>query len=178
MSIKINKKSLFKIIISLLAVVVGLFVLLFLGLQLLVPTGYRNTKDYKLCLDSVFYKSDIEHFPKTIPNSADEVKLYCIPGTYEFDGALVLLKFKIDKAYIEKELRQHQFVNSNTRVGTVQKIYNMPSKFVGMDNTKLTYFVINNKENYNENEEYFPYFTGIGVDKNFEYILYYYIKPD
>ena len=47
-------------------------------------------------------------------------------------------------------------------------------KCVCKDNTKT----LDDKDNCNEKDEYFPYFTGIGIDKNYEYILYYYIRPD
>ena len=49
---------------------------------------------------------------------------------------------------------------------------------VNVKSNKLTYYVLEDKYNYNERGEYFPYYTGIGIDKNYEYILYYYIRPD
>ena len=104
--------------------------------------------------------------------------MYCFPSRYEYDGALILLKLKADKKYIENEFHKNKFLNSKTKVGTVQKIYNMPSERVGIEQDQLTYYVLDDKYNYDENGEYFPYFTGIGIDKNYEYILYYYIRPD
>ena len=69
----------------------------------------------------VFYQEDIKHFPKTLPTNKRNIKLYCYPGKYEYDGVLVLLKLKVDKEYIEKELNNHKFLNRKTTVGTVQK---------------------------------------------------------
>ena len=54
----------------------------------------------------------------------------------------------------------------------------MPSEVVKINPENLTYYILDAKDNFNEDDRYFPYFTGIGVDKNYEYILYYYIKPD
>ena len=177
-----NVKKLLKIILIALLVfiiILGLFAVYVIYSFLEKPTVYEKANDYAECLESEYYQNNIKHFPKAIPDNAQEVNLYCLPSHFEHDGALILLKMKVDKEYIKAELNNHKFLNSKTPVGTVQKIYHMPSETtVGIDRNELTYYVIDDKYNYNEGQEYFPYFTGIGVDKNYEYILYYYISPD
>lgn len=42
----------------------------------------------------------------------------------------------------------------------------------------FTFYVIKDKENESYYKQYFPYFTSIGVDKNLEYIIYYYMLPN
>ena len=143
------------------------------------PTIYTNPNDYNKCLKSEYSQESIKHFPKTIPDNVQEVILYCVPANNKYDGSLILLKLKVDKEYIKNELNSYKFLNSKTPVGTPQKIYHMPSEnTVGIDRNKLTYYVLDNKDNEWASKLYFPYFTGIGVDKNYEYILYYYIMHD
>lgn len=182
MNIKSTFQRILKIIFIILLVLIlicGLFVAFIIFLLFSGNPVYKKTKDYNKCIDSEYYQKDIKHFPKTIPENVREAKLYCCPSHFEHDGALILLKLKVDREFIENELNNHKFLNSKTKVGTVQKIYHMPSeKTVGINRNELTYYVLDDKYNCNENDEYFPYFTGIGIDKNYEYILYYYIRPD
>lgn len=98
---------------------------------------YKKPNEYNKCLKLVFYQEDIKHFPKTLPTNKRNIKLYCYPGKYEHDGALVLLKLKVDKEYIEKELNNHKFLNRKTTVGTVQKIYHMPSEVVKINPVQI-----------------------------------------
>lgn len=182
MNVKSSLKKILKfILIALLVliIVLGLFVAFVIYSFLKGSTVYKNVRDYNKCIESEYYQESIKHFPKTIPDNVYEANLYCCPSRFEYDRALILLKLKVDKEYIKNELSNHKFLNSKTPVGTVQKIYHMPTeKTVGIDRNKLTYYVLDDKYNYNEDAEYFPYFTGIGIDKNYEYILYYYIRPD
>lgn len=135
----------------------------------------KNLKDYKKCLNSVKYKKDTFHFPKTIPNNAEDAKLYCF--TSDYNGEYVFLLLKTNEEYINRELKSHKFINSKDKIGDYQQIYHMPSETVGIKNTELTYYVLDNEENKNYYKSYFPYFNGIGVDKNLEHIFYYYITP-
>jgi len=176
---KILKFILIALLLLLFIIILGLLVAFIVYSFLKGSTVYKNIREYNKCIESEYYKEDIKHFPKTIPENFYEANLYCYPSRFEYDGALILLKLKVDKEYIKNELSNHKFLNSKTPVGTVQKIYHMPSeKTVGIDRNSLTYYVLDDKDNYNENSQYFPYFTGIGIDKNYEYILYYYIRPD
>lgn len=181
MNVKSFLKKIRKIIfISLLvlAVIFGLFAAYIIYSFFKSRTVYTNIREYNKCIEAEYYQESIKHFPKNIPDNVYEAKLYCCPSRFEYDRALILLKLKVDKEYIKNELINHKFLNQKTPVGTIQKIYHMPSETVGIERDKLTYFVLNEEYNYNEGEEYFPYFTGIGTDKNYEYILYYYIRPD
>lgn len=181
MNIRAHLNRIFKIILIALIVLIIMFVL-FIAFAIFSffkdSIIYKNINDYDKCIKSEYYQESISHFPNTIPENIKEANLYCFPSRYEYDGALILLKLKADKKYIENEFHKNKFLNSKTKVGTVQKIYNMPSERVGIEQDQLTYYVLDDKSNYDENGEYFPYFTGIGIDKNYEYILYYYIKPD
>ena len=53
----------------------------------------------------------------------------------------------------------------------------MPAETVGTPSENLTFYVLENEDNKYCYKQYFPYFTGIGADKNLENIVYYYIEP-
>ena len=131
---------------------------------------------YEKCRVAVLNKDKIRHFPKSIPTGAKSY-LYCYPADYEGQGELVILRLTTDKSYIQKELNSHTFLNAETKIGTSQKIYFMPTEDVGISNKELTFYVLKDKDNESFYKTYFPYFTGIGVDKNLENIVYYYIEP-
>ena len=131
---------------------------------------------YEKCLVAVLNKDKIRHFPKSIPAGAKSY-LYCYPADYEGQGELVILRLTTDKSYIQKELNSHTFLNAETKIGTSQEIYFMPTENVEISNKELTFYVLKDKDNEVFYKTYFPYFTGIGVDKNMENIVYYYIEP-
>ena len=133
-------------------------------------------KDYEKCLELVLNKDKIRHFPKAIPTGARSY-LYCYPADYKGQGELVILRLTTDKSYIQKELNSHTFLNAETKIGTSQEIYFMPTENVEISNKELTFYVLKDKDNEAFYKTYFPYFTGIGVDKNMENIVYYYIEP-
>jgi hypothetical protein len=76
---------------------------------------------------------------------------------------------------IQKELKKHKFLNANTPIGTKQKIYFMYSDDGRITSDGYTFYVLDKEGNYNENEKYFPYYSGIAIDKNMSHILYYHI---
>ncbi|MBP3820308.1 hypothetical protein J6G99_01530 [bacterium] len=164
----------------LLSAIIGIAIFIALiGIALfLIPNTepVSKIKDYGKCLEAVLHKDKIHHFPKSIPTGAKSY-LYCYPADYEGQGELVILRLTTDKSYIQKELNSHTFLNAKTPVGTVQNIYNMPTETVGISNEDLTFYVLKNADNEYYYKTYFPYFTGIGVDKNMENIVYYYIDP-
>ena len=88
-------------------IIVFVMYLLFQG-----PTIYTNPDDYNKCLKSEYSQENIKHFPKNIPENAQEVNFYCVPAGYKYDGSLILLKLKVDKEYIKNELNSHKFLNS------------------------------------------------------------------
>ena len=172
-------KSILKVLIW---TIIGIILFIALGfciLDLLIPDSKPVSKiqDYGECLKLVQNKDKIKHFPKAIPSEATNVQLYCYPAEYSGQGELVLLKLAINKAYIQNELKSYSFLNSNTPIGTPQKIYFMPTEEVGIPNEDLTFYVLKDDDNEHFYKMYFPYFTGIGIDKNIENIVYYYIEP-
>ena len=54
----------------------------------------------------------------------------------------------------------------------------MPSDNGRIDSNNMTFYVLNNDANREYYETNFPYFNGIGINKNYNEILYYYICPD
>ena len=134
-----------------------------------------NVNDYDFALRNIKRQEKIQHFPKIIPSEAKNIKLYS--WSSDVNEELLLLQFKTSKEYISKELKKFAFLNGDSPVGNKQKIYNFPNKpgFISPD--KYTFFVLKNDDNEYVFKKYFPYFTGIGVDKKLEHIIYYYIEP-
>ena len=144
----------------------------------LTPIIYVEPKDYQKCLEENYFKEDIAHFPKIIPAEAQEVRLYCKPSAYDLDDELVLLRYKTDKNHIKSELKKYEFINPDEPIGTPQKIYNMHPEFAGISPRVLTYYVIKNLDNERvQRAGFFPYYSGIGVSKDMDYILYYAVRP-
>ena len=170
------------IVMKVIGIVVTVAVLLYLAYIFLVVRMltaapiYKNAKDYEKCVERKYEQVNINHFPKVIPDKSKEVKLYC--DTSSWDG-IIMLKYKADKNYIESELKKHEYVNSDDPIGAPQKIYNMHPELVGLEDKDITYYALKTKENeYEQKSGYFPYFSGIGVSKDMDYILYYAINPD
>lgn len=140
---------------------------------------HDDVQDYPTCLEKNYYKENIKHFPKTIPEKAEEIEFYCFPALYERDGSLIMLKYKADKNYIESELKKHEFLNSDEPIGSIQKTYNMHPELVGLEAKDITYYALKTEDNeYAQERGYFPHYTGIGVSNDMNYILYYTITPD
>ena len=95
-----------------------------------------------------------------------------------FGRELLLLKFKTNKKFIQDVFNNNKFINENLPVGAEQEIYFMPSDNGRISSNDMTFYVIKDESNLEHYKKYFPYFSGIGVDKNYNYILYYYICPD
>lgn len=167
-----------KIIISIFLLLVVMLLALLLLLILSESDIIKDTKNYDKCIQTVQHQNEITHFPKVIPNNVESSRLYCAPGAFYADNELVLLVLKADRTYIEKELKSHSFLNPNTPIGSPQKLYNTFTDWFKLPSNNFTYYVVKNKSNFNEGEDYFPYFSGIAVDKDMNYILYYYINPD
>jgi len=136
---------------------------------------YRTPEQYSAALNS-FKKNDILHLPRKIPANAKNVRLYAFISN--FNGKILLLQFDINKEYIEQEFKKTNFINADFPVGEKQQIYNMPSDNKRINTENMTFYVINNEENKAVDTEYFPYFSGIGVNKKLTTILYYYIEPE
>ena len=166
-----------KIFIFLIIVIVCLFIFSEkIMLWMLTPTTYRNPSDYKKVLTNIENADKVSHFPKIIPNDAENVQIYGYVSA--FGRELLILKFKTNKKYIQDVFNNNKFINANTPVGTKQKIYFMPSDNGRISSKDMTFYVIDDESNKPYYEKYFPYFSGIGVDKNYKYILFYYTCPD
>ena len=150
-------------------------ILYFIFLNLFSYNTYTNPNKYLQAIKAIKHQEKISHFPKTIPLNAKKIQMYCY--TSDYNGEVFVLKFKIDKMYIEQELKKHKFLNSDTPIGTPQNIY-----FVYTDNNRInvdntTWYVINNEKNKQIYKDYFPYYSSIGISNNMDYIIYYYIEP-
>lgn len=172
-----NLKS--KIIILLIFICIVALLIILGGIIYIVSDNTGNTitnpSDYEKALSVISNKKEIVHFPKTIPNDATDVKLYCWKSST--NGELLILTFKINKEYLSNELKRHTFINQNDIVGSKQNIYFFPQK-CQIKPEKFTFYVLKTENNISVYKDYFPYFSGIGIDKNFEKIIYYYIEPD
>lgn len=173
--------SKFKFILKILVgIVIGIISFIFVSLLvlMLMPSSKSISKiqDYTECINAIQNKEKISHFPKAIPTDV-KAQLYCFPAEYNGQGELVILRLTTDRTYIENELKSHTFLNSQAPIGTIQEVYYMPTETVGIPKEDLTFYVLKNKDNEYYYKTYFPYFTGIGVDKNLENLVYYYIEP-
>ena len=181
MDIKSILKIILKIFLGIVLLPIGIIVIIGILLLYLHFTSYNiktnNIKKYDKCINSVKYPEYIKHFPKAISKNSDEAKFYCY--TSDYHGEWVLLLLKSNKEHINQELKAHKFLNSEDKIGDYQEIYYMPSERVGIqNNTDLTYYVLDNADNRHYHPKYFPYYNGMGVDRNLEHIFYYYITPD
>ncbi len=136
----------------------------------------RTPAKYEQVVKQLMRQEKITFLPKTIPNGASDIQLYSYYDNVERE--CLLLKFKINKEYIENELKKHEFLNADTPIGTKQDIYFIPSDDGRISSDGFTFYVIKDKENESYYKQYFPFFTSIGVDKNLEHIIYYYILPN
>ena len=170
------------LIFSIPAVIIPLLTLVILVILLvlfLLPPTYTDIKDYQKCLDKVYHKEEIKHFPKMIPAGAKEVRMYCDPDEFMIDEGAIVLGYKINKSYIEEEFKKHKYLNQDVSVGTSQEIRYIPSEKIGINSHDLTYYVVKTPNNeWSFKKGFFPYFSGIGVSKDMDYILYYAINPD
>lgn len=181
MKINISKKV--KIILAsvfalILVVVLSLLLFLYPLFQAFIAPieVTRNPAKYEKIISKLMRQEKIKFLPKKIPAEASEVQFYSYSDPIE--GERVLLKFKINKDYIQKELNTHEFLNADTPIGAKQDIYFIPNEHAKISVEGFTWYVIKDKENEDYYKKYFPYFTSIGIDKNFEYIIYYYMLPN
>lgn len=136
---------------------------------------FTNPKDYIKAIKSIKQEEKISHFPKTIPTEAKKIQMYCY--TSDYNGEIFILKFYINKEYIEQELKNHKFLNSDTPIGTNQEIYYIFTNNNRIKINNTTWYVIDNEDNKNIYPKYFPYYSGIGISNNLDFIIYYYITP-
>lgn len=146
-----------------------------IGIFTYPPTEYTDPKDYPIIKEKIEKQDEIRHFPAQIPQNATEAAMYGYTDM-PYSGEMLILEFKIDRPYIEKELKKYDFWNKNDKIGTKRKIYHMPKPREDFNADDYTYYVID-KADYSY-IDYFPYYNGIGVDGNKNKILYYHIYPE
>lgn len=165
-----------------LVAIVSLLLLAFLAVKIMMgifafpPTEYTNPEDYQIIKEKIEKQDKIRHFPAQIPKDATEVAIYG-RTSLPYNGETFLLEFKIDRPYIEKELKKYDFWNKKDKIGTKRKIYYMPKPRKDFNTDDYTYYVLKEPENERGYREFFPYFNGIGVDGKNNKILYYHIYP-
>ena len=114
-----------------------------------------------------FPQDKIYHFPQKIPNNTKNVQLYSEICNF-FGSQEIVLKFDADKQYIQNELKKYKFKSiENT---DHYAFSTMGGRKIKVDNFKL--YVING------NFDMWAKNYGIGVNKEFNQILYYYTNPD
>ena len=146
-----------------------------IGIFTYPPTKYEDPKDYQVIKEKIEKQNEIRHFPAQLPENATEVAMYGYTDM-PYNGEMLLLEFKIDRPYIEKELSKYDFWNKKDKIGTKQKLYINPE--IGkIDTQHFTYFVLKEPEKERIYKEHFPLHNGIGVDGEQNKILYYHFFP-
>ena len=83
-----------KILIFIIIVITCLFIFSErIMMWILTPTTYRNPNDYKKALANIENTKKVSHFPKVIPDDAENVQMYGYVSA--FGRELLLLKFKV-----------------------------------------------------------------------------------
>ena len=157
---------------------VGAFILLiagFIGYLYITaePSEYTDPKDYLIIKEKIEKQDKIKHFPKMIPTEAKEVELYGF-SSMPYAGEALMLSFSADKKYIDNELKKNDFINKKDKIGKEQKLYNVYKMNDKFNEKDYTYFVLRNADNI-QAPNIFPYYNGIGVNKENSRILYYYM---
>lgn len=177
---KINLLKVFKVLgILLLLFIIAIVIFIFYVMSDPISTSVEIVKEptqYEQLLKEIIRQEKIYFFLKKIPSDATEVQLFAYYDNVERE--CIILKFKINKEYIENELKKHEFINSNDKLGAEQNIYRMFTDNGRISIKDFTFYVLKDKEKESYYPQYFSYFTSIGVDKNLEHIIYYYILPN
>ena len=139
---------------------------------------YDNPKEYSKALKSIYHVERIVHFPITIPKEAKNIELNKETNAF-FGSEAILLKFDIDKEFIEQELSKHNYIcieKPNNYTHEYRDAMLTNNGRISVDN--YIFYVINDKKNENNPEYHFPYHYGIGVNNDMSSIIYYYVNPD
>lgn len=185
LSVKTSKKypNLTKIFSFLFNSFIIIVVQIFLGFSVLIAmmflgtdTYFENPNDYEKALKSIHFQKRIAHFPRVIPDEAKDIQLYKSSNSW-FGSEDLMVKFSINKKYIDDELKKYKFISiekwQNSEYNPARRFY---SGNINIDD--FTFYIINDKNNEIPNEHSFLYHYGIGVNKDFNKIIYYYTCPD
>ncbi len=153
-------------IIVIFQMLIGILVLSFLYLHN-ESYMYDKPKYYEKVLE-LFLEERVAHFPKKIPAEATNIKMEA-DINYWFGSDGFALKFDIDEEYIRKELGKYKFKYSS---GPNEYVFSTMLEDAYNEFKDVTFYVIDGKlERFGKN-------YGIGVDKDFTKIIYYYSNPD
>ena len=142
---------------------------------------YTNPKYYQKALSNVREQGGITHFPNIIPKSAKDIKFYSFSGIFYHQR--IFLEFRTDKSYIEQELQRLKLLKTpqpkNTNdILAIQRL-EQAKKDANINTDQYIYYAINNDQNRNSIKyQSFPYYSGIGIDKNQTHIFYYFNNPE
>lgn len=123
---------------------------------------YNNAADYQIAKRKINCQKCIRHFPKEIPQNANNI-VFSQYQSYWWGSETIFLKFEIDKKYIEEEVLKYNKNNLGK---------NRPQQVFPFDISDFEFFTIFNK---------FKRFLkegGIGIDYKNNTVLYYYNSPD
>lgn len=154
----------------------GIFIYLFLSAE---NTEYMFDKPqyYKETISYIYNKDKIFHFPNEIPNNAKNVEMYADVFSF-FGSEEIYLAFETDKEYIDKEIKKHTYVSIEPYEKFQKRYWSTFYSIKNYKPEKFVFYVINDKEHENPQEHHFPYHYGIGVNKDYNQIIYYYFNPD
>ena len=153
-------------IIIFIQIFVGIYVLAFM---VLINNDYMRDKPefYEEVL-TYFPEEKVAHFPKHIPQNAKNVEMDADMFSFQ-GGQSIIIKFDADKKYIENELKKHKFKSQETKR---YYVFNTLTNNGRIKIDDFTFYVISG------NFGQFGRNYGIGVNKNFDKIIYYYSNPD
>ena len=140
-----------------------------------------SVRMYKPALKQTKCKECIQHFPRHIPFTAKHVKFH--KSKHPFFGSIdILLSFKTNEKYIDRELAKHKFVKIEGPFEDAPQYDYLVGHLVtcredisikGTKNYIIKSSTINKDEPFQG-----PYAYGILVDKINNKITYYYTVPD
>lgn len=144
-------------------------------------TEYTNIKHYQDALNIVREPEGITHFPHEIPKKAKNIKFYSFSGGFYHQR--IFLEFDSDKNYIDNEIKRLNLlppikIQDTKDIIAIQSIELAKSE-AKIDTNKYTYYAIDN--NYNRSlisHNEFPFFSGIGINKDKTQIFYYFVNPE
>ena len=151
-------------IVIIIQIFFGIFILSFISLsndEYMVdkPEFYEKVLAY-------FPEERVAHFPKHIPEDATNIEMDA--DLFSFFGSQgFIIKFDTNENYINNELKKYQFKSKET---PYHYVFGTLSN--NIDISDFTFYVISGTlDRFGRN-------YGIGVNKNFNKIIYYYSNPD
>lgn len=132
-----------------------------------------NVRLYHQALVRTYKKERVTHFPRRIPVTKDKVIFHHEEHPW-FGSGEIILSFKADKEYIDKELAKYKFVKIEGPYDEVQK-YDYAVRYLGIGYPE---FQIKNTKNYIIGYSGKPGTYGILIDEINNRVTYYFTAPD